>query len=62
MAKGPWDDIDEIAEAMLIAEAGRLGCDLRDLGILSRRRLAHIRKYEVPMSRLPVVDDEDENA
>ena len=59
MANYPWADLDEYAEAMLRAEAERLGVDLRDLGILSRRRQAHIRNYEIPMSRMPIADDEE---
>lgn len=63
MADHPWDDLDEYAEAMLRAEAERMGCDLRALGILSRRRLAHIRKYEIPLSQVSATrDDEDEDA
>lgn len=56
------DDLDALAEQLLKAEAERLGCDLRELGILSRRRQAHIRKYEVPLSTMPIGDDEDEDA
>jgi hypothetical protein len=57
----PWDDLDEYAEALLKAEAERQGCGLRDLGVLSRRRQAHIRKYEVPLSQVPLPQDDEDN-
>lgn len=58
----PWADLDQYAEEMLKAEADRLGLDLRDLGILSRRRINRIKRYEVPLSSVPLrgVDDDEE--
>lgn len=57
------DDLEREAEALLREEAKRRHCDLRDLGVLSRRRMAHIRKYEVPLSSVPLArEDEDDNA
>lgn len=60
MAKSPWDDLEEYAEALLKAEAERQGCGLRDMGILSRRRQAHIRQYEVPLSQVPMEPEDDD--
>lgn len=54
--------LEEAAEAILKAEAEKQGCSLRDMGILSRRRLAHIRQYEVPLSVIPTRNQEDEDA
>lgn len=62
MGDKPWSDLEEYAEALLKAEAERQGCDLRKLGILSRRRQAHIRKYEIPMSLLPAKESEEDDA
>lgn len=62
MSKSPWDDLEEYAEALLKAEAERRGCGLREMGILSRRRQAHIRQYEVPLSQVPIEDPEDNDA
>lgn len=56
----PWSDLEEYAEALLRAEAEKRGCDLRDLGILSRRRQAHIKRYEMPLSRVPRATEGDE--
>ncbi len=47
---------------MLKADAERQGVDLRSLGILSRRRQAHIKRYETPMSLIYVPLEEDEDA
>lgn len=61
--KEPWSDLDEYAEALLQAEAERTGRDLREMGVLSRRRLAHIKRYEVPLSSVPTTSgDEEEDA
>jgi len=62
MADEPWSDLEEYAEALLKAEAERKGSSLRSMGILSRRRMAHIRRYEVPLSSVPLGEPEDENA
>lgn len=56
----PWADLDEYAEQMLRAEAERRGVTLRDLGVLSARRIAHIKRYEVPLSALPILRDDEE--